>query len=164
MDFRFLAALGMTMALRRPHKGMKTGWRRERATTRVAPTTGLSVPIFIAMTGRRGWIIATIPFCLPLSALGEGVSEIVSLSCQEVVDSRPVSWYGVTFFRGNDGCGGCVFDFHSDGVMTCRLTGSQTGSLTLFSSGRAIAFHSEPALGEPPNPPLWTPAPYRGTG
>ena len=23
---------------------------------------------------------------------------------------------------------------------------------------RAIAFHSEPALGEPPNPPLWTPA------
>ena len=23
---------------------------------------------------------------------------------------------------------------------------------------RAIAFHSEPALGETPNPPLWTPA------
>ena len=48
------AAFGITMALRRPHKGMKTGWRRERATTRVAPTTGLSGPIFIAMTG-CGW-------------------------------------------------------------------------------------------------------------
>ena len=38
------------MALQRPHKGMKTGWCRERATTRVAPTTGLPEPIFIAIT------------------------------------------------------------------------------------------------------------------
>ena len=39
------------MALRRPHKGMKTGWCRERATTRVAPTTGLPEPILRGMTG-----------------------------------------------------------------------------------------------------------------
>ena len=52
MDFRFLAALGMTMALWRPYKEMKMGWRRGRATTRVAPTTGLPEAIFIAMTGR----------------------------------------------------------------------------------------------------------------
>ena len=31
------AAFGITMALRRPHKGMKMGWRREWATTRVCP-------------------------------------------------------------------------------------------------------------------------------
>ena len=44
------AFAGITMALRRPHKGMETGWRRERATTRVAPTTGLPEPIFRGMT------------------------------------------------------------------------------------------------------------------
>ena len=29
---------------------------------------------------------------------------------------------------------------------------------TLVRTGRAIAFHLEPALAEPHNPPLWTPA------
>ena len=49
MDFGFLAALGITMALWRPYKEMKMGWRRGRATTRVAPTTGLPEAIFIAI-------------------------------------------------------------------------------------------------------------------
>ena len=44
------AFAGITMALRRPHKGMNMGWCRKRATTRVAPTTGLPEPIFIAVT------------------------------------------------------------------------------------------------------------------
>ena len=52
-DCRFFVAalLRMTMALRRPHKGMKTGWRRERATTRVEAYDGsCTEPIFIAMS------------------------------------------------------------------------------------------------------------------
>ncbi len=44
--------------------------------------------------GRSGRVTLTLAL-----SLKEGVSEIVSLSCQEVVDSR---------FRGNDGKGGCV--------------------------------------------------------
>ena len=37
------------------HRGMKIGLNRGRATTRVAPTTGLPWPIFVPMTG-SGWV------------------------------------------------------------------------------------------------------------
>ena len=50
------------------HRGMKMCEERRRATTRVAPTTGLPGLIFVPMTVRRGRIVAASPFCLPLSA------------------------------------------------------------------------------------------------
>ena len=51
VGFGISAFAGITMALRRPHKGMKTGWCRERATLVVArSTTGLPEPIFRGMT------------------------------------------------------------------------------------------------------------------
>ena len=39
----------------------------------------------------------------------------------------PYRWYGVTFFRGNDGCGGCVFDFHTNDDGRSSWVGAHGG-------------------------------------
>ena len=58
---------GITRVLRRPRKGMKMGWCRERATTRIAPTTGWPGSVFIVKTGLAfGMMIAISKGCLSI--------------------------------------------------------------------------------------------------
>ena len=66
-------------------RGMKTGWRRERATTRVAPTTGLPAPIFIAMT-----ICGCESYCVRRSQHGL-VSDTLQIEGKQPRDNLPVT-------------------------------------------------------------------------
>ena len=107
--------------------GMRTGWRRGRATTRVAPTTGLSGPIFIGIarvgchrhhqarkwgwsrpTGSRDWIPA------PYRGTGQALRR-----------NDGIRWHAGYFQRNelpsaHRGENGCWFSLglRSDGVIT----------------------------------------------
>ncbi len=130
----------ITMALRRPHKGMETGWRRELATTRVAPTTGLPEPIFrgITMALRRphkgmetGWRreLATTRVA-PTTGLPEPIFRGMTVAlrrphkgmetgwCRERATTRvaPTTGLPEPIFRGMT-VGGCCFGCCIRGIM-----------------------------------------------